>query len=139
MVGWQTPQSLSVSNLVRCQLKNTTLGMNKKQFAKYLERDLGCWHCGTQGDDLIPHHRLNRGMGSKNHLASQPSNIIALCAQANLLLESNAEFAELGRKLGWKLRNHETPTEVPIFGHGGWWLLNDDFTKDLLESDPEMY
>jgi hypothetical protein len=27
-----------------------------------------------------------------------------------------------------------TPTEVPIFGHGGWWLLNDDFTKDLLET-----
>jgi hypothetical protein len=41
--------------------------------------------------------------------------------------------------LGWKLRNHETPTEVPIFGHGGWWLLNDDFTKDLLESDPEYF
>ncbi len=35
--------------------------------------------------------------------------------------------------------NHETPTEVPIFGHGGWWLLNDDFTKDLLESDPEYF
>ncbi len=78
-------------------------------------------------------------MGSKNHLANQPSNIIALCAEANFRLEAEPTFAELGRKLGWKLRNHETPTEVPIFGHGGWWLLNDDFTKDLLESDPEMY
>jgi hypothetical protein len=28
---------------------------------------------------------------------------------------------------------------VPIFGHGGWWLLNDDFTKDLLESEPEYF
>jgi hypothetical protein len=116
-----------------------TLGMNKKQFEKYLERDRGCWHCGSTGDDLIPHHRLNRGMGSKNHLANQPSNIIALCAEANSLLESNAAFARLGRKLGWKLRNYENPPEVAIFGHGGWWLLNDDFTKDLLESEPENF
>ena len=139
MVAYLKPQSPSAFNLAKSLLKSMTLGMNKKQFDKYLERDLGCWHCGSTGDDLIPHHRLNRGMGSKNHLANQPSNIIALCSQANLLLESNAEFAELGRKLGWKLRNHETPTEVPIFGHGGWWLLNDDFTKDLLENDPEYF
>jgi hypothetical protein len=45
----------------------------------------------------------------------------------------------MGRKFGWKLRSHETPTEVPIFGHGGWWLLNDDFTKDLLENEPEYF
>jgi hypothetical protein len=113
--------------------------MTKKEFDKYLARDRGCWHCGSTGDDLIPHHRLNRGMGSKNKVASQPSNIVVLCSQANLLLESNAEFAEMGRKFGWKLRSHETPTEVPIFGHGGWWLLNDDFTKDLLETEPEYF
>jgi hypothetical protein len=78
-------------------------------------------------------------MGSKNAKANQPSNIVILCSEANFLLEASAEFAELGRKLGWKLRQHETPTEVPIFGHGGWWLLNDDFTKDLLETDPENF
>jgi hypothetical protein len=113
--------------------------MTKKEFEKYLQRDRGCWHCGSTGDDLIPHHRLNRGMGSKNSKASDPSNIIVLCSLANGLLESNAKFAELGRKFGWKLRQHETPTEVPIFGHGGWWLLNDDFTKDLLETEPEYF
>ena len=123
---------------MRCQPRFMTRSMTKKQFQKYLERDLGCWHCGTQGDDLIPHHRQNRGMGGSS-VRDVPSNIIALCAEANLLLESNAGFAELGRKFGWKLRNHETPTEVPIFGHGGWWLLNDDFTKDLLESEPEYF
>ena len=115
-----------------------TPSMTKKEFDKYLERDLGCWHCGSQGDDLIPHHRLNRGMGSKNKVANQPSNIIALCSEANGLLESNAEFAELGRKLGWKLGSYEKPTEVPIFGHGGWWLLDNNFTKDLLECEPEV-
>jgi hypothetical protein len=78
-------------------------------------------------------------MGSKNSKASQPSNIVVLCSQANGLLESNAKFAELGRKLGWKLRQDETPTEVPIFGYGGWWLLNDDFTKDLLETEAEYF
>jgi hypothetical protein len=124
---------------VKCQPRFTIRSMTKKEFDKYLARDKGCWHCGSNGDDLIPHHRLNRGMGSKNSKANQPSNIVVLCAEANGLLESNAKFAELGRKLGWKLRSHETPTEVPIFGHGGWWLLNDDFTKDLLEMEPEYF
>lgn len=78
-------------------------------------------------------------MGSKNLKAAQPSNIVVLCAEANGLLESSAEFAELGRRFGWKLRSHEEPTDVPIFGHGGWWLLNDDFTKDLLETEPENF
>jgi hypothetical protein len=113
--------------------------MTKKQFQKYLERDQGgCWHCGSTGDDLIPNHRANRQAGGSK-LRDVPSNIIVLCSKANGLLESNAAFAELGRKMGWKLRSHETPTEVPIFGHGGWWLLNDDFTKDLLESEPEYF
>jgi hypothetical protein len=124
---------------VKCQPRFMTLSMTKKEFDKYLARDRGCWHCGSTGDDLIPHHRLNRGMGSKNSKAGEPSNIIVLCSQANGLLESNAKFAEMGRKFGWKLRSHETPTEVPIFGHGGWWLLNDDFTKDLLETEAEYF
>jgi hypothetical protein len=122
---------------VRCQPENTIRSMTRKQFQKYLERDRGCWHCGTTGDDLIPHHRQNRGMGG-SLLRDVPSNIIALCAEANGLLESNAAFAELGRKFGWKLRNHEIPTQVPVFGHGGWWLLNDDFTKDLVEAEDNL-
>jgi hypothetical protein len=111
--------------------------MNKKDFDKYLNRDRGCWHCGSTGDDLIPHHRQNRGMGGSK-LRDVPSNIIALCSEANGLLESNANFAELGRQFGWKLRNHEVPTQVPVFGHGGWWLLNDDFTKDLVEAEDNL-
>jgi hypothetical protein len=27
---------------------------------------------------------------------------------------------------------------VPIFGHGGWWLLNDDFTKYLVEAEDNL-
>jgi hypothetical protein len=108
--------------------------MTKKEFDKYLQRDLGCWHCGSQGDDLIPHHRLNRGMGSKNSKAEQPSNIIVLCAEANGLLESDADFAERGRKLGWKLRRYEDPSQVPVFGGSGWWLLGNDYTKHLIQT-----
>jgi hypothetical protein len=77
-------------------------------------------------------------MGSKNRLAEQPSNIIGLCSEANFRLEADFAFAELGRKLGWKLRNHEIPSQVPVFGHGGWWLLNDDFTKDLVEAEDNL-
>ena len=113
--------------------------MNKKTFDLYLARDGSCFHCGLADNTLIPHHRKNRQAGGKNKSADQPSNIIVLCAEANVRLESNAKFAELGRKFGWKLRQHENPTEVPIFGHGGWWLLNDDFTKDLLETEVENF
>ncbi len=120
-------------------LGNGKHALNKKTFDLFLARDGSCVHCGLTDDTLVPQHRKNRQSGGKNKSANQPSNIVVLCSQANLLLESNAEFAELGRKLGWKLRSHENPLEVPIFGHGGWWLLNDDFTKDLLESDPEYF
>ena len=105
-----------------------TLGMTKKEFQKYLDRDKVCCHCGTDNDTLIPQHRANRGMGGSRSL-DRPSNIIVLCSEANLMLESNAKFAEFGRQLGWKLTRDQVPEFTPVLLADGWWMLDNDFNK----------
>ena len=102
--------------------------MNKKTFERYLARDGGCVHCGSTGDDLIGHHRQNRGFGGSK-LRDVPSNIVVLCSQANGLLESSGTFAKLGRDLGWKLTAGQESKETPIFIHGNWYLLDDNFAR----------
>jgi hypothetical protein len=119
-------------------LKNTTLGMNKKAFQKFLDRDKCCSHCGTTDDTLIPQHRANRGMGGSK-LLDRPSNIIVLCSEANGLLESNAKFAELGRKFGWKLERHQVPEQTPVYMGDGWWLLDNDYNRTRIEFDIEYF
>jgi hypothetical protein len=106
-----------------------TLGMNKKTFERYLARDgYACIHCGSTGDDLIPHHRRNRQAGGSK-LRDVPSNIVVLCSQANGLLESSGTFAKLGRDLGWKLTAGQESKETPINIAGDWYLLDDNFGK----------
>lgn len=106
-----------------------TLGkMNKKEFDKYLKRDKTCPHCGSDGDNLIPQHRQNRGMGGSS-FRNRPSNIIVMCSEANGLMESNATFANLARSYGWKLTAGQDPGESPVFQSDGWNLLDDSFGK----------
>jgi hypothetical protein len=103
-----------------------------KQFERYLRRDKGrCWHCGSDGADLIPHHRLNRGFGGKNAKADGPANIIVMCAQFNGLMESDASSAAEARRYGWKIESWQQPDFVPIYeaATGDWWFLENDFTK----------
>lgn len=38
-----------------------------------------------------------------------------MCSQHNQLLESDAEFARLGRAQGWKLSSWENPLDRPVF------------------------
>ncbi len=137
---WQTHSLLWVSNQVRCQLKNTTLGMmmNKKTFSKFLDRDKCCSHCGTTDDTLIPQHRKNRGMGGSKDL-DRPSNIIVLCSEANGLLESNSKFAELGRKFGWKLERWQEPESTPVYMGNGWFLLDNEYNTHEVEHDIEYF
>lgn len=103
--------------------------MTPKQFAKYLARDKSCWHCGST-EDLIPHHRKNRGMGGSK-AANVPSNIIAMCAIYNGLMESSATAASLALSKGWKLANWEDPTESIIYhaSEGIWCLLDDNYNR----------
>ena len=103
--------------------------MNKKRFQKFLDRDRSCFHCGDTGETLVPQHRSNRGMGGGGD--DLPSNIIVLCSWANFALESDPEFALLGRDYGWKLSKWEDPTKEAVFDlfRGVWVFLDNDFGR----------
>jgi hypothetical protein len=110
--------------------------MNKKEFQKYLDRDVACPHCGTTGPELVPQHRLNRGMGGSKE-RHRPSNIIAFCAIGNGQMEASSTFASLCRGYGWKLYAHQDPTKTPVRLWDGWYLLDDNFGK-ARTSEPEQ-
>lgn len=101
--------------------------MNSKQFRKYLDRDGGCVHCGDE-ETVVPHHRLNRGMGGSPEL-NVPSNIICLCSYMNGLIESSSEAAQMARDYGWKLTRAQDPILTPYWNanHGSWVLPKDQF------------
>jgi hypothetical protein len=108
--------------------------MTPKQFAEYLDRDAGrCYHCGNAGDNLVPQHRAGRGMGGSRK-RNNYANIIVLCSASNGLLESDANFAGIGRKYGWKISQYDNPLEVPIYEawSGLWYKLKDDGTRYVL-------
>lgn len=103
--------------------------MNYKEFTKYLIRDQACYHCGTT-HNLVPHHRLNRGMGGSKE-RDTPANIIAMCSFFNGIMESDLEAGNLARDRGWKLRAGDDPRKVAVgdmFGMN-WYLLDDDFGR----------
>lgn len=107
--------------------------MKPKEFLRLLERDKRCVHCGSTGDDLIPHHRANRGMGGagKDSPHNRPSNLLLLCSEANFLLEFDAKFAERGRFFGWKLSKFVVPAEFPAYDSysATWFYLTDDWSR----------
>lgn len=109
--------------------------MTPKQFEKYLARDRHCYHCGMD-NDLIPHHRLNRGAGGKNAKANQSSNIIVMCAYVNGLMESDAAWATRARERGWKLSSYQNPDEIPVFDFitGNYYLINNNFERNVFNN-----
>jgi len=104
--------------------------VSKSIWAKVLERDVCCWHCGRTDDTLVPQHRINRGMGGSK-LLDTPSNLVALCSESNVLMESNSDFREKSLMFGWKLQRHQKPDEQPIydFMKGDWFLIDNDWNK----------
>jgi hypothetical protein len=110
--------------------------MNRKQFQKYLDRDKACPCCGKTGDELIPQHRQNRGMGGSK-LRNNPANIIVFCSIGNGLMESNSTFASLARDYGWKLTAGQDPTKVPVRLWDGWFLLNDNYERASTDKPDE--
>jgi hypothetical protein len=103
--------------------------MNQKEFNKYLYRDGGCVHC-AEGIAIVPHHRLNRGMGGSKE-RDTPSNIVTFCSAMNSLVESDSKWYHAALKYGWKLRSGQEPSKTPIwFAYDGkWFLLDDQFGK----------
>lgn len=103
--------------------------MTPKQFRKFTERDKRCYHCGAT-EDLIPHHRSNRGMGGARS-ADKPSNIISMCAIINGLMESDSAVAEAAREFGWKLSRYENALIKPVYdaSTGFWFRLDDNYKR----------
>jgi len=107
------------------------MAIPKKVLKLVQGRDSHCWHCGVE-DDLVPHHRKNRGMGGSK-LLDTPDNLMMVCARWNGLMESNAKDASAAT--GW---GHKVPawgdTAHPVFDRlGGWWFLLPDGSRVLSE------
>jgi hypothetical protein len=100
-----------------------------KQFALFLARDQRCYHCGSD-TDLIPQHRINRGMGGSK-ARNKPSNIISFCALFNGLIESDPRAADMARRWGWKLNSWDSTTETAVFdaSSGKWFVLDDSYGR----------
>jgi hypothetical protein len=107
--------------------------MNRRDFEKLLARDKHCLHCGRVDDTLIPQHRANRGFGGagKDSVLNRPSNLIVFCAEANTLIESNADWADRARLFGWKLSRWADPSTIPVYDlpNTVWVILGDDFSR----------
>ena len=88
------------------------MAVPKKILKLVQARDSACWHCGAE-DDLVPHHRINRGMGGSK-LLDTPDNLMMVCARWNGDMEANAELAATARGWGHKLPVWES-LEHPVF------------------------
>ena len=107
--------------------------MKASELKKLRERDKWCWHCG-EVNDLVPHHRINRGMGGSKVLDNL-QNIILVCAEYNGLMESDADVAKSARELGHKVSKFSN-SSVPLFDNisQSWYLL--DATGGKLVTEP---
>jgi hypothetical protein len=97
--------------------------MNAKQVQTLRVRDQWCWHCGTP-ENLVPHHRANRGMGGSK-VADNFQNVILVCAEYNGAMESDAGVANQARDLGHKLSKFLASSE-PVFDNYAkrWYFLD---------------
>lgn len=109
--------------------------MKAKEFSNYLRRDGGCCHCGAV-ETAVPQHRANRGIGGSKSF-NRPSNIIALCAELNGLIESDAVAAMSAKRYGWKLERWQDPEAEPVWyaTEGRWYYLDDLFERAVLLTD----
>lgn len=113
--------------------------MNGKEFARLVERDHACLHCG-ETEAIAPNHRANRGMGGKNSRAERPSNLVVICSILNGQIEADHRWAQMAKDYGWKLESWEDPLTVPVmnFNIGKWVLLDDEYgTKVVMQEERE--
>ena len=110
--------------------------MKASDVKKLRERDDHCWDCGAT-DNLVPHHRANRGMGGSKVLDNL-QNVILVCAEYNGLMESDAAVANEARDLGHKLSKFISPAE-PVFDKPliRWFYLDSNGGK--VKTEPPSY
>jgi len=104
--------------------------VTKAYLKRIWKRDNGqCWHCGTDDDTVVPHHRANRGHGGSK-VADRPSNVVLMCSMHNGLMESDVNVFREAKEFGWKISRHSIPWNEPVMNwEGRWFLLGDQFEK----------
>jgi 5-methylcytosine-specific restriction endonuclease McrA len=108
------------------------MAIPKKVLKLVQERDPHCYHCGAT-EDLVPHHRINRGMGGSK-LLDTPDNLMMVCARYNGAMESDLDVARAARAWGHKLAVWDR-TERAVFDvAGGWWFLLPDGNRVRMQS-----
>jgi len=103
------------------------MAIPKKVLRLVQARDQHCFHCG-QTEDLVPHHRINRGMGGSK-LLDTPDNLMMVCSLYNGAMESDHHWAKAARAWGHKLAVWEDTIKPAFDVAGGWWVLFPDGTK----------
>jgi len=104
------------------------MALSRKSLTLLRARDAHCWHCGAT-DDLVPHHRKNRGMGGSK-LLDGLDNLMLVCAFWNGEMESTSADAAAARGWGHKLSAWEA-TNRPVFDipTSTWYTLLEDGTR----------
>jgi 5-methylcytosine-specific restriction endonuclease McrA len=97
-------------------------------------RDQSCWHCGTEAN-LVLHHRSNRGSGGSK-LLDRASNLIAICSEFNVSMESYLPDAREARNRGIKISRYDIPSQVPIKRFDSREFVLDDFGKVFELTEP---
>ena len=112
--------------------------MRKALLKLLLARDLYCVHCGDT-ETLVPHHRINRGLGGSK-LLDTPQNVILICSRYNGLLESDAKIARQGRDYGHKLSRFDT-TDKPVYDQtiSEWFSLTEEGEKIATSSGRTLF
>lgn len=102
--------------------------MNVRLRSLVWKRDGGqCWHCGTE-ENLTVHHRVNRGMGGSK-LLDRASNLLLICSEFNVSMESYLPDAREARNRGIKISREATPMTVPVVRFDSREFLLDDTGK----------
>lgn len=101
--------------------------MNRTRWNKFVDRDQGAFDTGYIADSDVPQHRRGRQAGGSRY-RDNPANIISLSSLKNGLIESNAHARKQAYRLGWTLREGDSPLLVPAFhAYRGWVMLDDEF------------
>lgn len=112
--------------------------MKPKDFARLVDRDGGCVHCGAV-EAISPNHRANRGMGGSKQ-RDTPSNLVVLCSELNGLIESDARLAEIAKSYGWKLSTWQKPVQIPVYNSlkKQWYLLDDEYGATVVSQEGKL-